>query len=236
MRFHGYSGDAGDWASQLSYVAAGFRVAALDCRGQSGQSTDPFAAVGTTLHGHVIRGLEDENPDHLYYRNVFLDTALMARIVAGFEEVDDAKLATCGGSQGGALSLACAALEPRIARCSATFPFLCDYQRVWEMDLAKQAYEGLSQFLRRHDPQHRRLDHWFHKLGYIDVQHLASRIRADVCMACGLMDSVCPPSTQFAAYNKITTPKRLEIFPDYGHETLPGWADTELRWLCDGWF
>jgi len=30
----------------------------------------------------------------------------------------------------------------------------------------------------------------------------------------GLMDTVCPPSTQFAAYNKITSKKTLSIFPD----------------------
>ncbi|MEM8781220.1 MAG: acetylxylan esterase [Planctomycetota bacterium] len=236
LRFHGYTMDAGEWGAQLPYVSAGFRVAALDCRGQGGRSTDPFDAAGTTLHGHIVRGLEDDDPDKLYYRNVFLDTALLARIVAGFDEVDADRLASCGGSQGGALSLVCASLETRIAKCATTFPFLCDYRRVWEMDLAKQAYDGLGQFFRRHDPQHRRIDHWFGKLGYIDVQHLTPRIAASVCMAIGLMDSVCPPSTQFAAYNKITSPKRLEVFPDFGHEHLPGWLDAELRWLCDGWF
>ncbi len=40
---------------------------------------------------------------------------------------------------GGALTIACAALEPRIKRAAPVFPFLCDYQRVWEMDQAKDA-------------------------------------------------------------------------------------------------
>src|SRR5512145_383747 len=34
LQFHGYSGDSGDWSQKLGYVAAGFVVAALDCRGQ----------------------------------------------------------------------------------------------------------------------------------------------------------------------------------------------------------
>ncbi len=38
--FHGYSGDSGDWVNKLPYVAAGFTVAALDCRGQAGLSQD----------------------------------------------------------------------------------------------------------------------------------------------------------------------------------------------------
>ena len=37
LMFHGYSGNAGDWLDKLPYVAAGFTVAALDCRGQGGR-------------------------------------------------------------------------------------------------------------------------------------------------------------------------------------------------------
>ena len=37
-------------------------------------------------------------------------------------------------------------------------------------------------------------------------------------MGVGLMDKICPPSTQFAAYNKITSPKSTAIYPDFGHE------------------
>ena len=47
-----------------------------------------------------------------------------------------------GGSQGGALALACAALEPRLKRIAPTNPFLCDYQRVWQIDLAQDTELG----------------------------------------------------------------------------------------------
>ena len=45
------------------------------------------------------------------------------------------------------------------------------------------------------------------------------------------MDTVCPPSTQFAAYNKITSEKSLTIYPDYGHEALPGHMDRIFQFL-----
>ena len=51
-----------------------------------------------------------------------------------------------GGSQGGALTIACAALEPRVKKLAPVFPFLSDYRRVWEMDLAKDAYAELRPF------------------------------------------------------------------------------------------
>ena len=55
-------------------------------------------------------------------------------------------------------------------------------------------------------------------LGYIDIQFLAPRIKADTLWFTGLMDNVCPPSTQFAAYNKITANKEMVIYTNHGHE------------------
>jgi cephalosporin-C deacetylase len=45
------------------------------------------------------------------------------------------------------------------------------------------------------------------------------------------MDTICPPSSQFAAYNKIQSPKSMEIYPDFGHENLPGFADKTFDFM-----
>ena len=230
LLFHGYSGNSGDWQDKLPFVSQGFSVAALDCRGQGGLSEDKGGVTGNTHRGHIIRGLED-HPDKLLFRQIFLDTAQLARIVMGFEEVDPARVGTHGGSQGGALSLVCASLEPRIRACSAAFPFLCDYRRVWEMDLAEGAYEELKSYFRLFDPTHSREQEVFRTLGYIDVQNLAPRIKADVLMGTALMDQICPPSTQFAAYNKICSQKEMILYPDFEHEELPGYMDRAFTFL-----
>lgn len=230
IKFHGYTGSSGDWTHHLALASAGVSVAALDCRGQGGLSQDTGGVTGTTHHGHIIRGLTD-SPDDLLFRHIFLDTAQLAGIVMDMDEVDAQRVGAMGGSQGGGLTLACAALEPRIARAAPMYPFLCDYLRVWEMDLAQHAYSELKTFLRHFDPTHERRDHWFHRLGYIDVQHLAPRIKADTHMAVAMLDQVCPPSSQFAAYNKITAPKQMVIYPDFGHEGLPGWDDRAFQFM-----
>ena len=152
-RFHGYTGNAGDWTGNLAYVGAGFAVAALDCRGQGGSSEDVGGVKGNTHHGHIIRGLDD-SPEKLLFRQIYLDTAQLAGIVMDMPEVDATRVGADGGSQGGGLTLACASLEPRIRRAAPVFPFLCDYRRVWEMDLAKDAYEELKTFFRLFDPLH----------------------------------------------------------------------------------
>ena len=232
IEFHGLSGSSGDWIDKLSYVAAGFCVASMDCRGQGGQSFDPGGAIGNTLSGHIIRGLDDV-PEKMYYRNVYLDCARLAQIVLDMSEVDPNRVCARGGSQGGGLTLACAALEPRICRAAPTFPYLCDYQRVWDMDLDQGAYQCMRDYFRRFDPRHERHNEVFLKLGYIDNQHLAPRIKAEIKMATGLMDTICPPSTQFAAYNKITSKKDVVLYPDFGHEGLPQFSDMQFQWFCE---
>ncbi|HVZ81126.1 MAG TPA: alpha/beta fold hydrolase [bacterium] len=230
LSFHGYSVHSGDWSDALAYVAEGFTVVSLDCRGQGGSSEDNGGTKGMTLRGHFVRGLDDE-PEKLLFRQIFLDCAQMAKIVLELPGVDVKRVAARGGSQGGALTLACAALEPRVKRIAPFYPFLSDYQRVWEMDLAKDAYEELQYFFRSFDPFHEKEKEIFTKLGYIDVHHLAPRIKAETLMGITLMDPICPPSTQFAAFNRIKAKKEAVIYPDYSHEYLRGWADISMKFL-----
>jgi cephalosporin-C deacetylase len=233
LMFHGYSGNSSDWSEKLGYVSQGFCVAALDARGQGGRSEDVGGVNGGTLRGHIVRGLDGDDPKTLLFRSIFLDTAQLARIVMAFPEVDAGRVGATGASQGGALTLACAALEPRVKRVAPLYPFLCDYQRVWEMDMAKDAYEELRLYFRRFDPRHERERDVFYRLGYIDCQHLAARIQGRVLMVTSLMDTVCPPSTQFAAYNKIRSPKSMVLYPDFGHESLPDVNDLIFNFLQD---
>ena len=230
LQFHGYSSSAGSWSEKLAYVSLGYSVASLDCRGQGGRSEDKGGTKGNTLHGHIVRGLDDV-PEKLLYRQIFLDTVQLANVVMGFEEVDEKRVGAMGASQGGGLALACGALHPGIARVAAQYPYLCDYRRVWEMDLAKDAYQGLHDYFRSFDPFHVREEEVFEKLGYIDVQNLAERIRGEVLFATGLQDDICPPSTQFAAYNKIRAPKQMLLYPDFAHETLPEAADRTMLFM-----
>lgn len=232
VMFHGYGGNSGDWADKLAFVSEGFVVAAMDVRGQGGSSTDAGGHAGTTMYGQFLRGTTDRS-DNLLLRQIYLDCVRVTRIVARLPEVDSTRISVTGSSQGGGLALACAALEPSVARAASQFPFLCDWRRLWELDLAGRVpHGGLRAHFRSFDPLHEDEDAFFTALGYVDVQHLAPRIRAKVLMATGLLDDACPPSTQFAAYNKIVAPKRMLVYPDFGHEhPYPGWPDSVFGFL-----
>ena len=219
--FHGLGGNAGDWTANLAMAAGGFTVVGMDCRGQKGYSEETGSRTGNTQGSSFFtRGLLD-GPEHLYYRNVYLDTAQLAELTMNFDWIDRSRAAVSGESQGGGLALVCAGLVRGLNRIAPTFPFLCDYRRIWDMDLAVAAYHDIRDYLRVYDPRHERIDEFFYHLGYIDAQFFAERITAEVLMQTGLMDNICPPSTQFAAYNKIKSSKRVIFYPDFGHEALP---------------
>lgn len=232
LTFHGYKVNSGDWVDKIPYAASGFVVACMDCRGQGGRSQDVGGVEGMTIEGHFIRGL-DGPPDDMLMRHIFLDTAELARIVMEMPDVDRSKVGVFGGSQGGGLSLACASLVPEISRCAVYYPFLSDYKRVWELDLTDLAYSELRRYFRFFDPLHERETEIYQKLGYVDVQNLVKWIRGRVLMTTGLMDTACPPSTQFAAYNKIAAEKEMVVYPDYGHEVLHGNQDRIYRFLLE---
>ncbi|GIO85350.1 acetylxylan esterase [Paenibacillus faecis] len=227
--FHGYHGGSGDWFDKAAYAAHGITVIAMDCRGQGGLSEDRSVVKGTTLKGHIIRGIDEEDPDQLYYRNCFLDLAQTVRILKSMEQVDADRIAVHGCSQGGALTVACAALEPSVKLAIPVYPFLCDYKKAWELDVTSSAYEEIAYYFRFMDPLHTREAEVFDKLGYIDIQNLADRIRARVIFVTGLADPICPPVTQFAVYNKIRAEKELVVYHEYGHEYLPNLSDRVLQ-------
>ena len=62
---------------------------------------------------------------------------------------------------------------------------------------------------------------------------MTPRIEAEVLMSTGFEDRTCPPSTQFAAYNKITSRKSLRAYPDFGHEGLPENEDAVFSFLLE---
>lgn len=232
LQFHGYTGNSGDWCDKLNYVLEGYSVAALDCRGQGGYSQDKGSVVGNTYWGHIIRGIDDKK-ENLLFRQIFLDTAQLARIIMNMPEVDETRIGAMGGSQAGGLTLVCAALVPEIKRIAPYYPFLCDYKRVYEYGLDNTAYSEIKAYLRSFDPRHEHIDEMFYKLSYIDVQNFVDRIKAKVLMGTGLTDTSCPPSSQFAAYNKIKSEKNIVLYPDYGHEWLPDFLDMAFEFFMD---
>lgn len=217
--FHGYHHFSGSWYERLAFVYSGKAVLALDSRGQGGCSEDRIEGDTETLFGHIVRGVEDPDPKKLLFRYNYADCVQAVRILKSMAFVDETRIGLTGNSQGAGLCVACAGLEP-VKKIAVIYPFLSDFKRVYDMDLSNlsNAYRQFWWHFRKKDPYHQRENEFWTRLGYIDIQNHASHITAEVLWFTGMMDQICPASTQFAAYNKIVSKKEMRILPDFGHE------------------
>lgn len=231
FKTHGYGNKVENLFDSLAFASQGYCVMNMDCRGQGGRSEDTSIVDGSTFNGHILRGIDNENPDDLLFRQIFLDTAEMVRIAENFEEIDNEKMYTYGGSQGGGLAIACAALSPQIKKTVAYYPFLSDYKYAYLHIESAQAFSELRSYFKILDPRHESAEFVFNRLGYIDIQNLAKMVKADVLMASGMRDNFVPVMTHFAMYNKLKTNKRYFIYPEYGHEKLDDIDDIAIQWL-----
>ena len=228
--FHGYGDSSPEWTWLYQFAANGITVLALDIRGQGGRSRDSLNSFMNTFIGQIVRGIE-EGPENLLLRQMYLDCVIATRTLFQFDWVDEEKIISYGASQGGGLAIATGALVPQISKIISIYPFLSDFKRVWEMGAANHAYLGISEYLRKYDPRHSNSETFFAKLNYVDVQHFAPMIKAETLMVIALRDEICPPSTQYAIYNKVKAQKQLWTYPDFGHEPIRNLNDEILKFL-----
>ena len=230
LEFHDYKEASKGWHNLTRYIGLGYSVVAMDCRGQGGKSQDVGGTKGSTVSGHLILGLDDEI-NNMYYVKVYLDAYILSKIVEKFEKTDVNKMISFGRGQGAALALVVAALNKNIKKCSTQYPFLADFKRVWDMDLDKDAYEGIRYYFRWFDPMHLNEEKIFEKLGYIDIVNFAQKIECDLLVGTGLLDNICPPSTQYAVFNNANGKKKHLIFHKYGHELNNFFENENLKFM-----
>ncbi|WP_027483148.1 acetylxylan esterase [Deinococcus pimensis] len=222
VEFVGYGGGRGHPTDWLLYASAGYAHLVMDTRGQGsvwrrGDTPDPDPAPSGPQHpGFLTRGVLD--PRAYYYRRVFTDAVQAVRTARALPFVDASRVAVAGGSQGGGIALATAALVPDVSALLADVPFLCHFERAVAVTGAPP-YAELAGYLRVHRDQAERV---FATLAYFDGVHFASRVRAPALFSVGLMDDVCPPSTVFAAYNRLAGDKDIAVYPYSGHEAGDG--------------
>jgi cephalosporin-C deacetylase len=223
VQFIGYGGGRGLPAEHMLLPALGYSVFVMDTRGQGGR----WSAGATEPANSTVMTRDITRPEDYYFTLLFTD-AVRAVETAAEMAGGTGRIAVSGGSQGGGLALAAAALMPdSVAVCHADIPFLCDIQRA--ITLAPAApYTEVPEFLAQNTTL---IPAALDTLRYVDCALLARRITAECLLSVGLMDTVCPPSTVFAAYNEITAGKDIAIHPYTGHTVPATHLEGQIRHL-----
>jgi cephalosporin-C deacetylase len=217
VEFVGYGGGRGTPHDHLLWASAGFAHLVMDTRGQGshwspGDTADTGSSGAPHADGAMTDGIQD--PTTFYYRRVIADAVRAVEAVRANPRVDPDRVAVCGMSQGGGLSLATASLVPNVAGVMADVPFLSDYPRAIRISTT-DPYLQVVRYLRVHRGSVAEVER---TLSYFDVAILGRLATAPALFSVALMDEVCPPSTVYAAYNHYGGPKEIVEYPFNNHE------------------
>ena len=222
VEFLGYNGGRGLPGERVSWALAGYVHVVMDTRGQGsgwssgGDTPDPHGS-GPRIGGWMTSGI-DSPADH-YYRRVFTDAVRLVDAVRTLPGIDPTRIALTGGSQGGGIAIAAAALvEAHVGPITAVLPdvaFLCAWEQGTEVAVGGP-YLELATYLSVHRDA---VDTVWDTAAYFDGVNHATGITAPALFSVALMDDVVPPRTTFAAYNALgSTDKAIEVYPYNGHE------------------
>lgn len=225
--YHGYSGRAPRPLDLLAMASQGICVLSMDTRGQNGQSQDTLLVNEGHATGWMSKGIRD--PKQYYFRYAYADAVRALELLAQRSEVDASRIAVTGFSQGGALTLAAAALSSRPILCLPDGPFLCDFRRAMQITPAGP-YPELVTFLKSFPLLYEEV---VRTLSYVDLMNLAPRITAETHVGIFMWDDICPPSTIFAMYNHISAPKQALVYPFHKHEVPYEQNEAKYRLIME---
>ena len=218
VEYIGYGGGRGfpfDW---LLWSSAGYAHLVMDTRGQGSSwrqgDTPDSEPAGSNPHipGFMTRGIA--SPQTYFYRRVMSDGVRAVEAARSHPAIDPGRVAVTGGSQGGGLALAVSALQPDVAATLPDVPFLCHYRRATQI-VDTMPYGEIVKYCQTHRDK---IENVFRTLSYFDGVNLATRAKAPAQFSVGLMDTICPPSTVYAAYNHYAGPKEMKVWEYNNHE------------------
>lgn len=176
--------------------------------------------------GYLANGIT--NRETYYMRRVYASLLRAVDLVCALPVWDGKRVLVQGNSQGGALSLVLAALDPRVSAIAIAHPALADMAaysqpgRTGGYPHFGRKYQGVTL-----TPEVVRT------LQYYDVVNFARRVSCPVFMTYGYNDNVCPPTTSAAVWNVLSCPKERIVTPINEHWITNSMRRVQMGFLLD---
>ena len=187
-------------------------------------SAETFSEISRAFHSSDNSYFKNRlgNRDAYYMRHVYAGMVRWMDFLCSLPEWDGKNLAVQGGSQGGALALITAALDPRVTACCVNHPALTDMA-----GYAEKGRTGGYPHFKTSELTPEVID----MLRYYDVINFCRLVKCPVRMTWGYNDPTCPPTTSYAAWNVLTCPKQSVITPVNEHWTSEQMEREHEVWI-----
>lgn len=211
IQYHGFTCGRGLPHEYMSWVMMGMAVVVVECRLQGGDTGSNVMYEGGLFMNVNSLGILDK--EKYYYRAVYMDAMRAIDFAMADSRIDKKKIVLNGGSQGGALVMAIAALDDRASLAMADVPSNSNIEARIEGEHG--SFSCLTDYIRRFPD---RIDKVYDTISYFDTMNMAEKIKCPVLASVGLKDTTCPAKLYYATYNRITAKKQMEVYPFNGHD------------------
>lgn len=221
VSFHG----AGVHSAGRPVWIAAQGLIALDINAHGIENGKPAAFYDDLRKNYYYKTLDQFRPvryahwnkhdrDLYYFKGMYMRLMRALEYVKSLPEWDGKNLIVVGGSQGGAQVLAACALDPDITFARAGVPAMCDHSGCLGNRRSGWPFLYKAEDAGTH-PE------WVKCAAYFDGAYFAKRVKCPIYINTGFMDTVCPPTSVFAAYNSIPegVAKHMQTDPAGGHGT-----------------
>ena len=202
---HGAGVRSASLGSAATWAARGFLALDINAHGLPNGRPDSYYGnlAATDLKDYRNRGRESR--ETVYFLGMFLRLVRAIDVLTAQPEWDGRTVVVHGSSQGGAQSIVAAGLDARVTFFAAGVPAMCDHTGV-----AVGRVNGWPKFLA--NPPEPPDPKVVEAVRYYDAMNFATRTKAAGILTVGFIDTTCPPTSVYAAYNAL--PGRKQIFND----------------------
>ena len=173
---------------------------------------------------YPLCNIDDKNK--YIYKGIYAGCARAVDFLAGLDFVDSERIGVMGGSQGGALSITTAVLNPRVKCIAVFYPALADLT-----GYLNGRGGGWPHLFRNGKMATRER---IETTSYYDVVNFARKLTVPVFYSYGFNDMTCCPTSTTAAYNVIpAVEKQCWIVPEIEHWTYPEQNSARSKWVMD---
>ncbi len=170
------------------------------------------------------------DPDNYYYKLAFLDGLKCIQFLFSRPEVDGARVATEGSSQGGLFAVSVAALEPRVSAVCSNVTAFSAYED--GLCLAEDGHHNQFARLYREEKDPAKKEAMHRSLSMTNGANMATMVKCPTQINMGDIDIVCPYPCGITVLNSLATKTReFHIYKNTPHAVPPEMRANNRAWL-----